>query len=199
MKFLNLNRNVLYVCAVLILACVGFFVYQYEVSATDHQKIIAFGKQRDVVMSDYVDVVIGFSPDMLKNPPPTCDGYSTFTSDINLDSRQMSVADLKNALALWDSCHYDVTSDQYTADGNFSDAISKLKGMTVEIRDGTVVNLATQIADDWRKTEDLESQKTDLVKQSVDDEQAYWQAELGYKSGTDSFQQRQDTFQTLNT
>src|SRR5450756_266481 len=96
-----------------------------------------FGLQRDKVMSEYVYDVVGFTPGMLsgKDTIPKCDQYSEFSADFSKDTRKMTVAELKQAISLYDSCHYDVTSQQYTIDGDFSSAISDLIGIGSKIKD----------------------------------------------------------------
>ena len=168
------SKKILFGAAVIIVILLGFYFSNQYTSA--HQQITAFGEQRGAVMGDYVDVVIGFSPETLKNPIPTCSQYSKFMGYIGLDTRQMSISQLQDALTLWNSCHYDPTATQYTMDSNFSDAISQLVGINSKINDPKVSAITTQIADDWRKIETLESQKTDLLAKAVDDQQTYWQA-----------------------
>src|SRR6266481_3803344 len=141
-------RNLLLGIAGIALILIAAFLYA---QVSDKKNISDFGAERDLVMRDYVYVVVGFSPEMLKNGASTtwCDQHNVFTSYLQEDTRQMSITDLKNAISLFDSCHYDVTSNDYMLDSNMSTSISKLMGINSKIKNTEINKITNKISDDW--------------------------------------------------
>lgn len=177
-----------------------FFAFKYVIN-NNPQIIKDFGLKREEVMSKYVYDVVGFTPDMLGRKDASlskCNQYNEYIAFFDEDTRKMTNVDLERAIFLHASCHYDVTSQQYSLDNDLSSAISELVGNSAKIKDPELAILTGKISDTWRKIQLLQNEKTDLAKQTVDNEELYWKAQLGYNLNNDSFSQRQETFQRLN-
>lgn len=181
---------------ILIFAFIGF---QYVLGA-EKEATKEFGLKREEIMTEYIYVIIGFSPEQIKgdNSSQFCDRYSEFTAYFDKDTRSMTNTELKDAIGLFDDCHFGATSARYSLVNNLSSSISELVGINEKIKNKDLAILTTGLVENWRKVQKLESEKTDIIKQQVDNEKLYWVAQLGYNNRIDSFSQRQDSFQLLN-
>ncbi len=199
MKILK-NKKILITTIFILIIIASICAFSvYYISIQNQSAITDFGGKRMEVMHKYINVLLGFDLDDLKNSTAKCDQYSEYIAYFSKDTRQMSIEDLKRAIALDASCSYDVNSDRYLVDNDLSSAISELVGFGATLKAPELASLAKKITDDWRQIELLSSEKTDILADQVDLEKQFWSAELGYKSANDSFSQRQSTFQNLNT
>ena len=173
------NKKILLpIISIVVIGLAAFFVFKYT-NNPDQQTIKDFGLKHDQAMKEYyailVDEVIG--GDLRSLNKSTCSQYAEYTSYFDKDTRQMSIADLKNAISLSDSCALDVTSTRYQLVNNFSSEVSELTGISSKFKDAKLIALTGKIVG--------------ILKE-------YWDAELGYKLGNDSFSQREATFEKLN-
>ena len=194
------NKKILLpIISIVVIGLAAFFVFKYT-NNPDQQTIKDFGLKHDQAMKEYyailVDEVIG--GDLRSLNKSTCSQYAEYTSYFDKDTRQMSIADLKNAISLSDSCALDVTSTRYQLVNNFSSEVSELTGISSKFKDAKLIALTGKIVGDLRNAESLSSEKTDISANVVDILKEYWDAELGYKLGNDSFSQREATFEKLN-
>jgi hypothetical protein len=186
------------ILAVLILVVGAVFVYKVT-SKNNQENIQAFGSKREEAMSNFVYTIIGFSPETLKQTDSSlCERYSDYSDYLSRDTRQMSIKELQDALVLHDSCHYDILSKKFSFESDLSSSVSQMKGINFKIHNKKLLEITTEIFEDWKKIESLSSEELDIINNQIDRQKEYWQSELNSKLGYDVPSQREDNFLRLN-
>jgi hypothetical protein len=127
-----------------------------------------------------------------------CSDQGSYDKHIGTDSRIMSAAELKEALALHEECGMQLHNKANLTLGFFKTKIDRMTDAVSVLRPGTYKKDANQILAYWEKIYDLEKENNTIYKRLVDIQGEYWTADLNKVTGIDSSAEREAKFGALN-